>query len=236
MKPPKQTGFTIVETMLFLAISGLLVMAILVGTGTAINIQRYRDSVSSIGAFMQQQYSDVANVNNDGSDDACPVNAPLGQSDCVILGKYITTKDSKTLQVKTIIGTNATINPGVNDVTALIDSKIKISSMAGETYDVDWGASMDFASGTAVSPPDGFSILILRSPVSGIIRTFIDDQKVISEFNVGDLLSSAALNKEAKVCVNSNGLFTGTKMAVLVQSHATSSSDVILLGDKSECH
>lgn len=212
-------------------------MSILVGTGNAINIQRYRDSVSSLGAFLQQQYSDVANVNNDGSDSACTGAPPStrGQSNCVILGKYIIPTDNKTLQVETVIGTIPSTSSGTNDISAFIDYKIKTSSMGSDKYDVDWGASMDLASGASVSPPDGFSILILRSPTSGVIRTFVDNNHVINDSLIQTLLTSTAINNDAKICVNSNGLFTGVKMAVYIQKNATSSGGVILLGDNSGC-
>ena len=44
-----QNGFTIIEVMLFLAITGMLAAAILVGSGVAIGQQRYRDSQGRYG-------------------------------------------------------------------------------------------------------------------------------------------------------------------------------------------
>src|SRR5690606_23016561 len=95
-----QEGFTIIETTLFLAISGLLILMIVAGTGMSLNIQRYRDAVESFKSLVQQQYADLSSVQNgrdknwtcdtsstvveNGSDDTL-----RGQSDCFIVGKYL---------------------------------------------------------------------------------------------------------------------------------------------------
>ena len=90
-----------------------------------------------------------------------------------------------------------------------------------------------------INDPMKFSILILRSPSSGVIRTFIDDTQVLADIDIQQLLLSTppaatpgSLTKSATICVNSNGLFTGArKMAVFVQPNANSASDVDTKGD-----
>jgi len=59
-----QGGFTVIEVMLFLAVTGLLAVGILVGSGVAIGQQRYRDSVNTLKSYIQQQYSEVTSVIN----------------------------------------------------------------------------------------------------------------------------------------------------------------------------
>ena len=64
-------GFTIIEVMLFLAISGFLVVGIIAGTGVSISRQRYNDSVQTFTQFLREQYSSVTNIHiaerdNDG--------------------------------------------------------------------------------------------------------------------------------------------------------------------------
>jgi type II secretory pathway pseudopilin PulG len=58
----RRAGFTIIEVMLFLAISGFLFVGILVGTGSGISRQRYNDSVQDIARILREQYSSVVNV------------------------------------------------------------------------------------------------------------------------------------------------------------------------------
>jgi type II secretory pathway pseudopilin PulG len=239
MKPVKINGFTIVETMLFLGITGLLIMGVLVGTGTSINIQRYHDSVTSLQSFLQQQYSNVANVSNDVMGNSCGTDTTTtwGQSDCVILGKYITidgNTNNNLVSVQDVLGTQCSTSTGVNDLTALENCIIKTSTSNAETYDIAWDASAVKAKGG----PLELSMLILRSPSSGIIRTLISSKSttVIDDSGINEILTDpSALSNEAKICVNSNGLFTGTTMAVLVDNNASSSIGVEILGDKSGC-
>ena len=61
----KQKGFTIIEVILFVAISGLLTSMLMVGVSMSINRQQYRDSVQSYAGFLRNEYSKVVNVEND---------------------------------------------------------------------------------------------------------------------------------------------------------------------------
>ena len=76
-----------------------------------------------------------------------------------------------------------------------------------------------------------FSMLILRAPSSGVVRTFIDSNAVIADSDVATLINQTALTQSAKTCVNSNGLFTGGKSAVIVMPNTTSASGVETLGE-----
>lgn len=239
MKLPNKVGFTIIETMLFLAITGLLIMGVLIGTGNSINTQRYRDSITSLQAFFQRQYSEVSNVNNDNAGNVqCYGNnaVPRGQSDCVILGRLITTNaNSNGLISEDVIGQIPSGLPTPSDdVSALAQYNVTPLSSSSSTYSVEWG-------GVLVKPGSNnqnaaFSILILRSPLSGIIRTFIDNTTVVN--NLTSFIKQASpspLSQPEKVCINSSGLFAGGEMAVLINAGATSASGVETLGDNSGC-
>ena len=235
MKLDNTAGFTIIETMLFLGITGLLVMGILVGAGTSINIQRYRDSITSLQSVVQQQYSEVSNVSNDSLANDCygdsSTNNPRGQSDCVILGRFITTTDSQTLSIKSVIGyiPSGSLISSWDDVAALNQYDVQISPVSSETYSMEWGSSI-VAQGS--NNPMVFSILILRSPTSGIVRTFIDPSTVVSDSNVATLVTKPALAQTAKLCVaNPSGLLAGGKSAVVVTTNATSASGIETLGE-----
>lgn len=244
MKLLTKAGFTIIETILFLGITGLLVMGVLVGTGTSINIQRYRDSIVSLQSFIQQQFSDVSNVNNErNSNWFCDKSSTItqsgsgtarGQSDCAILGRFITTTNgSHSLLVKSVVGY---IPPGsvaaLNDIDAFKQYNIKVSPITSDNYDIEWNTFLvTQGSNTAAS----FSMLILHSPLSGVVRTFINPKAVVADHDVATLVSQSALTQPVTMCVSNKGLFGGTTMAVTVSAGATSASGVETLGDTSKC-
>lgn len=247
MKLTHRFGFTIIETMLFLAVTGMLVVAVLVGTGASINRQRYRDSITSLQSVIQQQYSEVSTVNN-GRDNSWVCDSASGaitkidsgsgvsrgQSDCVMLGRLITpSDDGKSLIVSDIVGVEIAGNDEANtDVEALSQYKMHISPVANETHIVEWGSSLVKPGSDELAV---FSVLILQSPLSGVIRTFIDSSEIIADTNINSIITKAALAEPVKICVNSNGLFNGNRMAVIVNAGASSAAGVETLGDASGC-
>jgi len=247
MKHSNKAGFTIIETVLFLGVTGLLVMSILVGTGTSINIQRYRDSVNSLQAVFKQQYSEVNNVaNSRGADWDCSSANGLaleavghigdaknrGQSgNCVIMGRLVTNvgTDGKKILIRSVTTSLADVGTTKSDIELLAKSN---PIPGGEDYDIDWGSTLVNDAGN----PINFSVLIIRSPLNGAVRTFINSDKAVNDevgkinevFSVGE-----PLNTPIKICVNSHGLFNGSKMAVLINANTTSASGVEVLGDAS---
>lgn len=243
MKHFHKHGFTIIETILFLGISGSLIAGVLIGTGSSINTQRYRDSVVSLRSFLQQQYSDVSNVRNSSASSTNTCSGSLtisnrGQSNCVILGRYITVQDQSNLTVKNVIGIiPLSVPPPPTDEIPLLDAYhifVSPTTSDNDTYNLEWDASMmNVAAST--DPVKNFSMLILRSPTSGIIRTFIDADAIIPDADIGTLVTAPALKTDVTICVDSNGLFTGPPMAVLVNKNVTSASGIEMLGETSGC-
>lgn len=236
----RKAGFTIIEVMLFLGISGLLFVGIIAGTSGAINVQRYHDSVASLQSILQQQYSETENVVNDNTTNICrledpgdpnPVAVNRGQSNCLVLGRFITTTDGSNLSVKNVIGIKDPTDPStpVDDISALKQYKMQVSDVESSNYSIEWGAGLTDSSGTTSK---GFSMLILRSPLSGVVRTFINDAPTADDAsNLKNFLTTTALNIPVQLCVDSKGLFTGQKLAVKIDSNSTSASGVRVLGE-----
>jgi type II secretory pathway pseudopilin PulG len=247
----KKNGFTIIETTLAVAITGLLVAGILFSTGNAVGAQRYRDSVSSLQSFLQAQYALVSNVRNDnlGNTSCQGVVQPRGQSNCVILGLYITndnpvaigTKTTRLL-VKTITGVIPTSgspdnlddvavftfaglngNPGYNAVVSTIPAETS-------SYDIEWSSSIVKVGS---NDPMSFSLLILRSPSSGYVKTFINKTTAVLDNQIQSMLiTQSSLGNSLKMCITDFDLSVPKKRAVHVNANASSASGVELLNEE----
>ncbi len=242
MSVTNKAGFTIIETMLFLAITGLLIASMLVGVGTSINVQRYRDSVMSLKSLLQDQYSQITSVNNsrDGSwscDSAAQTSQTgtkeaRGQSDCVILGRYITIADSE-VTIVPVTGVQPSVSPVGNDITVLNSYNFGISSSGEQKSTLDWGTRIAWpVSGSGSRPtattPRSIAILIVRSPDSGSVYTFTSND--ISPTN--DLKSMLVAGESTPgqggrtICIDPNGLLITSKLAIFIHAFATNSSAI----------
>ncbi|MDB5177335.1 MAG: hypothetical protein JWN75_1003 [Candidatus Saccharibacteria bacterium] len=187
MSVDSQRGFTIIEVMLFLAITGGLFAALMVGVNTGITQQRYLDSVRSYKALVQNQYSEVLNTRNDNAgntkcsdrkdgnlDQAAPLDVN-GTSQCVILGRAIKIMDGGTkVETSSVTAYDMTANSNdSSDITVLTNYKPKLSSFNIETTEIDWQGNLEVpASPGGSSSHSSAFILILRSPTTGNIRLF----------------------------------------------------------------
>lgn len=235
MRSVNRAGFTIIETMLFLGISGLLIMGVLTGVGVSINIQRYRDSVVSLQSVLQQQFNEVANpINVREGNDVCEADGsdvPIGQSDCVLIGKYITTVDDKNILIRNVIGYNSNPFSAIGTDTEVLQAyNIKVTNINSETYQIEWGSSVNEVRS---NNPINFSILIAKSPQSGLIKTYTTEETV-ADSNIGNIIDTNNLKSDLIICVNSNGMFAGNKMAVKLGAGAANASSVETLGDASK--
>lgn len=238
MGTKNNTGFTIIETMLFLGVAGALTVGVMAGSGLAVNQQRYRDSVNSVKSFVQQQYSEVTNVVNDrGGSEACAnaviVQPPAivtpqarGTSECMMLGRYVTlSDDGKKLTASNVIGYRTA---GAVEETSDIEEikknyRLGLSDIGQDAIDVPWGATI-VKEKTSPSEPLALSMLILRSPLSGSIMTYTH------ESNNADLTAIVAVanNSTARnLCIDaSKGTFVGNRLAVQISPFATSQGSI----------
>jgi type II secretory pathway pseudopilin PulG len=243
MTHEKNAGFTIIETMLVLAITGLLITGLLVGLGSSIGVQRYRDAVSSLKATMQAQYAAAEDVTNSRDDSwtcgssAIPVQgaevkAP-GQSDCVILGRYMSIDDTN-ITTATVIGFETPQAPATNELMTIRNNYtfgIATDTIARST--LEWGAQIAWpASGggsRSQTTPRAISILFLRSPVSGTSYTFTNDNAPLIEAVSSDVLKgmmAQARQGQRTICVDPNGVTVPENFAVYISAGASSSDAV----------
>jgi type II secretory pathway pseudopilin PulG len=230
MRRHTRSGFTIIEVMLFLAITGALTVGILVGSGAAINRQRYRDSVNSFKGVIQEQYSQIANVvNSEARNPVCTrADSSLkfdesqrqsrGTSECLVMGRFMLIEPTRVTMYNVIgepSGSNAT------DDTSVLRT-YSIATQSPETYDISWGARLVRPKTTTGVLT---SVLIVRSPLSGSILTYIKDGDNTNDLRgmIGD-----ANMVQKDFCVDSDGGLSvfARRQAVRIHARAANQSAV----------
>lgn len=242
-----QRGFTIIETMLVLAVTGVLVATLLVGIGASINTQRYKDSVISLKSLLQSQYSMSDNVSNGrGTGWTCGSSAkpaPLsngiapGQSDCVLIGRYLSISDNA-VSSASVIGYEVSKAVAVNDVVEIKSNyTLGISTDTIDATTLDWGSSIAWPSSGSGSKspttPRQIAILVIRSPSSGTSYTFTSD----NVFNI-NAVTSASLKAmmvvgptipgqmSRTICVSPNGVVVPDMNSVYIGEAASGASAI----------
>lgn len=200
-------GFTVIELMLFLGVTGALFAALMFGVNSNITQQRYRDSVVSLSTMLQGQYSEVSHTRNerdqtwrcaaDGTVVMAPVNGePRGTTDCVILGRAIEIQNNgTTVKTSSVIGREPAQEPTTSDIATLLAYHPKVTSFDTQERPLDWGTALY----TTTHQPSMASVLVLRSPSSGLIRVFTSPSPLPAD--ISSLISPTAATEVIKNCV-----------------------------------
>ena len=169
-------GFTIIEVVLFLAISGLLMATLLVGVSQAISRQEYRDAVQSFAGFLRSEYSKMINVENDrpdGNNAVCQgsVSTYRGQSNCFIVGRYIETVGSDDANYGTEYASYAVYAKEVSDASGNLSWKYyrsgdeAVDALQKVTHRVSWDVKTKLSDQAANRANLFFVILAMAVPL-----------------------------------------------------------------------
>ena len=188
----KKFGFTLIEVALFLAVTGALFVAILVGTQNSIWQQRYNDATQSFANFVRNVYAEVSNPQSLGD----------GRSNLAIYGRLITFGESVGLDgekipnneqrffVYDVVGDASNNSEGlssgpITEVLASRNANVIVEQdeelvPAGITtgYSPIWGSAIEETTDGGVykvGKPYRGSILVVRHPGSGTIMTLKSD-------------------------------------------------------------
>lgn len=231
----RENGFTIIETTLVLAITGLIVAVILAGIGNSLSHQRYTDAVSQALDFFRGQYATTASVVNDrpATQDCTisgittpPTGKIAGASDCLLLGKLLRSSDGETITAYQVI---ATVDPSdttgaadMSDVALLQAAQLRQGNLVN-SYNLEWGTRL-LSPGSA--NPAKFSLLVVRTPVTGAIRTYSATTDTASIASL--LATSPASQADLRLCIDQTGFFgLGVQsMGIAVSKDATNTTGV----------
>lgn len=165
-------GFTIIEVMLFLGLSGMILVGVIAGTYTAIGVQRYNDSVRSFAEFLRQTYAEVISPETLGTG---------ASNDYAIYGKILVfgvenaTNNEDRVYSATLIG-SPNIPTGSNtfvEELKSVSARLFCGSSDGK-FDstVDYYAPL-WESKILNTDKQQFTgtVIIARSPTSGTVHT-----------------------------------------------------------------
>lgn len=240
------SGFTIIETMLFLAVTGLLIMGALIGTGTALSNQRYRDSVETFKNLVQAQYAELNSIKNDRSDAwACGASAkPVagdeyrGQSDCLIVGRYMVINEGDISIFNVLAREKAVATTKSPDIEVLKDNYTYNVADGVENRTMEWGTKIAWPSAGTGSrtptTPRTIGVLFMRSPDSGRVYTFSNDTVPLEAEAINSATFTSMMTEgdaipgqgQRTMCVASSGGILGGDRAVFIGSSASTASAV----------
>lgn len=251
MRTPKTAGFTIIEVILVLAVTGLMMVGILAGSAAQVHQQEYRDSVRSLESELQTQYTTVQNPMVDrtkaASTETCGITQATSRGaspNCFIVGRLVTSDGGGTLTESPILGvapngdSSVDINnkSGVGGEAATANGwHLYIDNQAVDSYTVNWGSQLRAVNG-AKNVSDKFSILLIMSPADGSIRTYTALNQVVKAPSslYGLLTHQDVLN----LCVvGGSGSIGGDPLAVQIASNTSSAAGVTMLSQsEGVCH
>lgn len=168
-------GFTVIEVMLFLALSGMLLIGVLSGVYASIATQRYNDSVRSFAEFLRQTYSEVISPESLGEGNS---------DDYAVYGKVVVfgLNNETKVYTATLVG-DTEIPSGSGDFLwelAQVNAKLFCGSEDNShqfestvnSYAPLWQTRIDNTSKNLLQG----TVIIARSPTSGTVHTIFADK------------------------------------------------------------
>lgn len=139
MKRHKRAGFTIVETLIVLAVSGVLFISVAALISGQINRYRTRDAVFNLESSVRDVLNDVStgyypenNYNNIDCDDHITGGSGRGKNTCVLAGKKIVFTQTGIVATPVVASGSLTTTPSIT-------SQLKPLDNLSETKNYQWG-------------------------------------------------------------------------------------------------
>lgn len=235
-------GFTVIEVMLFLAVTGVIMSTLLVGLTVGINRARYKDAVSSYQSYWQGQYDEATNVvNNRSRDNPCidgkiqdpGVGTDSGRgtsNECTVVGRIIhSSADGEKLTSAPVYATidyNSLVTQAshLNDTDLEILQAVNLTAGEPQEYMIGWGVK-SVGYGATADQVNQFSVLIVRLPTGGALHTYIlqsadkTPQQVVAD-------PAALVSNDFTMCLDSGGLVFTPRLGAMITKDAANSAGV----------
>lgn len=198
-KASNQSGFTLIEVTLVLAITGLMLIGLVGGSFSSIARQRYNDAVRGFGEYMSGMYNTVIRPESLGAVGDVTYKALGNSRDQAILGKVLvfggdypdyTDDDKRAVWSATLVGSTDILRSSNNSfIQELASSVSNVSLVCGakengnvtqissvETYFPLWETYLQPTNAQNNSIKFKGTMIIARTPTSAIAHTaFVKD-------------------------------------------------------------
>ncbi len=246
MVHPNQKGFTIIEVVLFLALSGLFLTIAFAGIrGRTENIQ-FTDSMRSLQSFLVSEQNKLTNGVNSSplSPQGCGSFGGLtGKSNgCILLGRVVSfgknNSDLSEVKIDVLYGAKpSSLEVSSKDDYALIKDSNPRTDNVVDTYNISWGTEFNIAKSSNANTADNYDrIGWLRSPGSTRIipiafSSSVDGLKS-KYFSKSDSASMIGDEVDTKLCFVGN---SGTRVASINFGDGQGSSSFQIVFDDGAC-
>lgn len=258
-----RNGFTIVEVMLALAISGLLLVGVLGGTYSSISHQRYTDALRNFAEYVRTVYSEAIS----------PQSLGLGNSsNHAILGKVVVfgseAGSDNTVYSATIIGrASIPLSQNKGFIEELADPESQVQLFCGDaskdpddkgynstvtSYTMLWQTELRQAGVGNINNKFSGTLIIARPLTSALVHTAFlkditynlkdhctpSDHAASIEFGEGLRIHRAAyeesLKHDTSICIKSDDAAITREVRIAADGHNTSA--VLIVDDEeSQC-
>ena len=195
------SGFTIIEVMLFLAITGLMIAGVLANANRSVNEQHYRDGVETVRNVFASEYAKVYNLTNSAEgrvtspcEDATAESRFRGTSNCLYVGRLIQispdANDGSNLRISPVVAKPVNEGNRYDNTTSSASSAVEGSLRDDYTFRVydssaesensnltvrdslPWSLAAVRPGASGVTDRMSVDFLILRSPIDGTVRSY----------------------------------------------------------------
>lgn len=198
-------GFTVIEVVLFLGISGLMFIGLFAGVTTLIANSRFQDSVFNLESFLQRQFDQSWNgVNVRDTAVVCGGGLPVapGKADCLLLGRVLLfSPSSELISTYNVVGTKpASLASGLTVDQILAAYQPESVPDSKETYSIPWGTQ--FAAGKSMAGGGVNAVAFLRSPTTSRITAyhFLTSENGDSSISIEPYITASA-SDSANYCI-----------------------------------
>lgn len=224
-------GYTLVEVMLFVAISGALLAGVIISTTSTIDKQRYSTATDSFMDFIRTVYSEVVNPKNP--------NIGGGKSNTAIYGKLVTFNETKDDEVRTYTVIGDKNNQKGSTVRDALELLKDMSADIGDNDHIYEEVINNMTWDIEIQKPNGEkfkgAILIVHSPASGVVYTYVAESAPKIQSNNERLSGGKGkidnfTTEDVSLCIAPKGmwLYGGNRYEVRMTKNSHDPSSIIL--------